>query len=111
MAPAAGATLQEPPSPRSLVGNLVYSVYEDDYPRDMPTLEAFLFTRCRTKHELKNLLGLYTNMIVDPSFNKKELVSALEEHRLVIYIISTCQKKPTPYYTWFKYNIERWLQL
>jgi hypothetical protein len=100
------------PSPSSLANNLVHAVYEDDYPRDPTTLKTFMFTKCRTEQELKNMLGLYTDLIIDPSFKKKEFICALEERRLVSYIISIFQKKSVvPQYTWFKYNVERWLSL
>ena len=115
MAPVENVSVPEPPAPpgpHSIVNKLTHAVYEDDYPRDLTTLKTFLFTKCRTEQELKNMLGLYTDLIIDPSFNKKDLICALEERRLVSYIISMCQKKnANPQYMWFKYNIERWLCL
>lgn len=99
-----------------LVNNLVHSINEDKYPRDEPTLKTFLFMKCRSLEELANMLSVYTDIVkINPNFKKKDLVSAVEEHRLLSYIISMYKQKKeytkSYHFSWFKLNIERWLTL
>lgn len=114
MAPAEDSAPPCEPSPRHLASKLLHAVYEDDFPRDEPTLRAFLFTKCRTLDEVKSLMGVYGDIVRGQNFVKKDLVSALEEHRLPSYIVGMYQQKKEPAsrnFSWFKLNIERWLQL
>lgn len=113
MAPAED-TASTTPSPRHLVSNLLHAVYEDDFPRDEPTLRAFLFTKCRTLEELKTLMAIYEDIVKGQGFVKKDLVSALEENRLPSYVVGMYQQKKdtrSRNLSWFKLNIERWLSL
>lgn len=79
------------------------------FPDDAKCLKTFMFDRCRTIEECRALLEFYSQTSRLPTFEEGELMRAVEERRLVDYLLRVHKPFPSLRFSWFKLNLERWL--
>lgn len=80
-----------------------------EFPKDATYLKALMFDRCRTVDECRRLLEFYSAIVRLPAFDEREFARALEERRLVEYLLRIHKGFASRQFTWFKLNLERWL--
>jgi hypothetical protein len=94
-----------------IVSELIDACWNGEYPESNECLEAFRFTKCRTIEDCSNLLGLYVDIItIDKKFKKEKMKTAIEENKIIEYILEVSKNYGDSYYiTWFNNNIQQFI--